>query len=496
MSEIKINKSALSIPVSFEKVEEYSHDDKRFTKVRIWMMHTGLNYNGSIFDKEVIEDALPTLEYVPIVGFISEDALGEKDFSDHRYIITKDEQGVRKKYLGTAYGVILSSNDNNAHFEERECDDGITRTFLVVDGIMWRMFEDSTNILDRDLVKSHSMECADGELGDYDGYEDEDGIFHFTKFSFRAACILGDRYEPAMANSTIEVQFSMTDFVRDLQNELCDKLTTFTKLVNEKINQGGIVKMSNTNFAQTLLEQFEDISIMVSQYEVITDRWGYEVPRYYLIDIQDNEAIVVDRNDNYRYYGFSFTVDGDKPIVDFSNGSRKKIRYENYEEGTIVPEGGFDFGKHIAEIEETAFEKVNEANAKVDTAEQAKSEAETNYNQIKTDYDEIKPKYDEYVQAEEKRLSDELNAQKDAKFAEYEDILAENADFVALKERKDEMSIDDIEKECAVLYVKVNRSKSNFSKVNTTAAVVGVMGDDDSNNGFVETKYGNIPVKR
>ena len=44
--------------------------------------------------------------------------------------LIKTENGKESKYVGSAYGVILSSEDNNAHYEERLCDDGETRTFL------------------------------------------------------------------------------------------------------------------------------------------------------------------------------------------------------------------------------------------------------------------------------------------------------------------------------------------------------------------------------
>ena len=491
MLETQVKKSALSIPVTFEKIEEYNSDDDRFIKVKIWLMHLGQNLNGSIFDKEVVDKAIPTLEYIPIVGFIEDNKFDEADFSDHRYVLTKNESGITYSYQGSAYGVILSSADNHAHFEKKVCDDGIEREFIVADGVMWDFLEDSSNIMNRDLIKDHSIELDEKSI---EGYEDEDGIFHFTKFSFRAACILGGEARPAMEGSTVEVQFTMNDFVKNLQSELNDKFTIFTKLMDKQNEQGGTGTMPNTDFTQTVFEMFQDISVTVSQYETIKDYWGDEVPRFYAIDIQDNEVIVVDRNDNYRYYGFSYILNGDKAEIDFTSGKRKKTRYEDYEEGVTIPEGGFDFGKHISNIEEVAFAKVNDANVKVENAEQAKSEAETNYTAIKADYDEIKPKYDAYVQEDEQRQADELNAQKDAKFAEYEDVLSENADFIALKERKEEISVDDIEKECAVLYVKVNRTKNSFSKTNGTSTVVGLPVDDNgADDGYVETKkYGRI----
>ena len=502
MTESKIKKSVLSFPVTFEKTEEVVNTDCRFTKVKIWLMHLGENFNGSIFEKEIVDKAISTLSYIPIVAFIEKNKAGEKDCSNHRYIITKDEKGVRRKYMGVAYGVITSSSENNAHYEERLCDDGETRTFLVVDGLLWNMFEDSSEIMNNDLIKNQSMELWD-DGSSIDGYEDEDGKFHFTDFSFRAACILGKDYEPAMINSTIEVQFTVSDFVKDIQCELNDKLTTFTKMVNEKTNQGGIETMPNTDFTQTVLQQFEDISTMVREHTTMKDRWGDSIPRYYAVDVQENEVIVVDRESGYHYFGFAFTMNGDKPEIDFASGKRKKLRYEDYVEGAEVPEGSFDFGNHITEIEDVAFAKVEDANAKVaeaenkvEVAEEAKATAETNYSQIKADYDEIKPKYDDYVKEEQARIDAELDAQKDAEFAKYETALADSAEFEALREKKSEMTVKEIEGECAILYARKSLAQANFSKSNSKPMVAAVVDNDDELEGFVSTKYGNIPVRR
>ena len=508
MSESKIKKSALSFPVMFEKVEDIEGVDGRFTKVRIWLMHLGENFNGSVFEKDAVDNAIPTLEYIPIVAFIEENKVGEKDCSNHRYIITKDEKGIRRKYIGSAYGVIMSSEDNNAHYEERLCDDGETRTFLVVDGLIWNMFEDGSEIINRDLIKNQSMELWDDGVS-IEGYEDENGLFHFTKFSFRAACILGDNYEPAMINSTVEVQFSVSDFVKNIQSELNDKFTTFTKMVNEKTNQGGIKAMSNTDFAQTVLQQFEDISTMVREHETMRDRWGDSVPRYYAVDVQENEVIVIDRESGYNYFGFAFTINGDKPEIDFTSGKRKKLRYEDYVEGTTSPEGSFSFGKHISEIEETAFAKVEEANTKVSEAESkvsefeakvsecetAKNEIEEKYNQVSAEFEEMKPKYDDYVKAEQARIEAELDAQKDAEFAKYETVLTDDVNFAALKEKKAELSVKEIESECAILYARKNLANADFSKSAETAMTAGIV-DDGAKEGFVATKYGYIKVGR
>ena len=491
----------VSLPVTFSVKNEVSDNDTRFLSVTIDVMHTGVNLNNSNFTKEVVDQCVDTIKNTPVLGFIKYDKVAqEDDFKGHEYILTKTENGIEERYIGSCYGVIPETC--NPHWYTKMCEDGIEREFLQVDALLWTKFDKAIGIMERDSEKAQSMEL---EISSIEGYEDENGIYNFTKFKFDGCCLLGSGCEPAMVSANVkvkEVNFTMSDFIKNLQSEFNDKFTQFTALVNENSNQGGVENMPNTDFAQTLLGMFEDISNLVKEYEVSTDRWGDPVPRYYLADIQENEVIVVDRHSNYNYFGFSFTVNGDKPEIDFSNGVRKKLQYTNYEEGEVIEDKGFNFGKHIEDMESVAFSKVEEANGKVEeinskfeASEQAKSEAEANYSQVKADYDEIKPKYDEYVLAEEKRQSEELNAQKEAKFAEYADDLADNADFTALKERKDELSVEDIEKECAVLFAKAVRGKKNFSNANQSQVTVEVI-DEDVNAGYVVTKYGNIHTGR
>ena len=467
------------------------------------VLHLGRNLNGSVFSQDVVDANIDTIKNTPILGFVQVKSDGEKDFKGHEYTIKRTVNGVEQVYSGSAYGVVPESYD--AQWVDKMCDDGEMRTFLRVKGLLWTKFGDSTEIVMRDIIKQHSMELYPNSI---EGHEDDNGDFVFDKFSFDGCCILSDDVQPAMINSCVEVNYSVSDFVKNLQDELNDKFAVFTKLIDKQNEQGGVKNMPEdikndemiedinpdfseqasdseenkpaSDFATTMMQQFEDISHIVSSQEIVKDKWGYDTPRYYAVDIQDNEVIVVDAKDNYNYYGIPYTIDGDKPVLDFACGTRKKVRYENYEDGVVTPAGAFSFGEHISSIKENASEKIE------------KVEAE--YLRVKSELDEIKPKYDEYVAAEAEREVAEINAAKDAKFAEYEDVLGDNAEFAAIKEKREELSVDEIEKECAVLYVKATRAaKTNFSK-NSNAAVIGVMndGDDDVIDGYVSTKYGYI----
>lgn len=498
-----VNKDIYSLPVSFSIENEVSNEDDRFIEVSIDVLHLGLNKNKSIFTKDVVNENIDTIANTPILGFVRSLSDGEKDFKGHESVLTRTIDGVEYRYIGSAYGVI--PQDCDPHWVTKHCDDGVEREFLRVRGLVWTKFSDASNILMRDIEKPHSMELYPNNI---EGHEDEDGNFVFDKFSFFGCCILGNDIEPAMENSNIVVQdvnFSVREFVSSIQSELNDKFTAFTKLVEEKDIQGGVRNMPNPDFSQTVMQQFNDISAVISSHETVKDYWGDDVARYYAVDIQDSEVIVVDRQDGYNYYSFPFTMDGDKPVIDFACKKRKKVSYQDYEDGAPVIEGAFSFGEHITAFEKVVGEKLEEADGKVADAESAKADIETSFEQVKSELDEvkseldeIKPKYEEYEAAEAQRKADEINAEKDAKFAEYEDVLADNADFAAIKEKKYELSVDEIEKECAVLYVKAARAaKSNFSKSSTSPAV-GIIEDDDDDvaDGYVNTRYGYIKKSR
>lgn len=222
--ERNVNKN---IPVIFQNLEQYEKADERFIKVKIWLMHTGENLNGSSFSKEAVELAIPSLANTPILSFIEENSSGEDDFSDHRMVLHRNDDGeLSIKYLGQAIGVI--PENNNAHWEKRVTDYGEEKEYLVVEGLMWTKWDDPIDIMNRKKVTAQSMELAD----DYTGFFDSNGIFHFETFKFFGACLLGDDVLPAMENSTVELHFSNNNMQNTIENKLQEFYTLFS-------NKGG-----------------------------------------------------------------------------------------------------------------------------------------------------------------------------------------------------------------------------------------------------------------
>jgi hypothetical protein len=89
----------------------------------------------------------------------------------------------------------------------------------------------------------------------------------------------------------------------------------------------------------------------------------------------------------------------------------------------------------------------------------------------------------------------ELDAQKDAEFAKYEEFFKDSVDFTELKEKKAEMSVKEIESELAIMFARKSLAQTNFTKVNDGVMTAGLT-DFSEKEGFVETIYGSIPVKR
>jgi hypothetical protein len=231
----KDNKLAnTNIPVTFQKINQF---DDRFVQVKIFLMHLGLNYNGSIFTKESVEMALPTLKNTPILGYIREDAIGQDDFAGHEMELVVEDGEYKFKYLGSAFGVIPETC--NPRWEKKLGDYGQELEYLVVDGLMWTKFDDAMGILNRDEMKGQSMELH----SDYDGNFDQDGNFVFTRFSFYGACMLGDGIQPAMQRATVEKMFSADQLKFEVNSMMEEFKLNHGNLENNEPKEGYTVDL-------------------------------------------------------------------------------------------------------------------------------------------------------------------------------------------------------------------------------------------------------------
>ena len=383
--ELKINST---IPLSFEKQEEI--EDSRFTKVKIWLMHTGKNLNNSIFKKEVVEDALESLSNIPIVGYITKDKNNESDFNGHEQRIVIDKDGASIEYLGRVYGIIPETN--NAQFEKKTVD-GVEREYLTCEGLLYNKFPEAVDIFERDGDKSQSMELEPSSI---EGKFNKQGVYEFSKFRFEAACVLGDGVTPAMTGSLVEkfsssslnnqFQEMLTEFNKfyttytdtkggekvdkkiellekyshldeEVLNEIKDNLDSYSlEELEDKLKSYEVTETEEENQEQPE-DQFEENETDVEEpeekvetdfaltgkqlqkeirnslyKEKYTDSWGWESNAYWYVDHDDNRIYAEDAQAG-RLVGINYSLKGDFVEIDFDSKKAVKISFVDMEEG-------------------------------------------------------------------------------------------------------------------------------------------------------------------
>jgi hypothetical protein len=485
-----LNNVITRVPIRFETIDTY--DDERFLRVKIWLMHTGENLNGSYFSKEAIETAIPTLAMTPILGFMGENSDGEEDFEGHKIGIAKKDGEWSFVYKGHAYGAIPP--DNNAQFEMRVCEDGVEREFLTCEGLVWTKFADAVDILNRDESKSQSMELAKT----YSGFLDKKTkLYNFEEFMFDGACILGADIKPAMKGASVEVNFSqdqILDEIKDMLSEfksifstrniegkggnpVDEKLLLLTQysLTREEVEAKGInfeeVSLEDLevslkefsapqpeptpepdpeptpNFSLTSEQLEKELKLCLSQNKK-EDDWGWSYQSYYFVDyIPESGELIACDCDNYTLVGLSYTMSGDKVDVDFASAKRKKIQYVDMEIPSDEPDVVF-----VAK--EYHDSKLENRESKITEFETVKSELADTKTQFETLESEV-------VSLREFKTNFEVS-EKESKLQELKDNFSVDLTEEEMQPVFEaELSLEDMEVQLFALVGK--KKKANFS---------------------------------
>lgn len=157
------------------EIMNYENINDELMRCKIRVMYSGLNYNGFNIDKAVIEKALDTIYYIPIVGEVVEYENGIS-FGDHA--ITQEEDG--SFVCNTIpFGVVAGKEDNCIEWEEV---DG--KEYLTCIGYLWRRYDLVEKFESQDFYQS--MEIAINKSRKKRGKN----IVDILDFNFSALCIL------------------------------------------------------------------------------------------------------------------------------------------------------------------------------------------------------------------------------------------------------------------------------------------------------------------
>ena len=191
-----------SIPSTFELSNEIALNNPNFHLVKVRIMSSGENYNGSSFTINSLNNAKNGVAYSPILANVVKDENEEYDFGGHdiNYTTKIDYEGnvtFEEEYIEKPVGVFLN-NSTEIKFDEEN-----SVNYIQAYGIIWDTYSKTIDILRRDGVKDVSVEieCLQGEMRD-------DGYFEIQEYNILGTTLLGGDNLPAIEGSKIEMCFS------------------------------------------------------------------------------------------------------------------------------------------------------------------------------------------------------------------------------------------------------------------------------------------------
>lgn len=279
------------IEITFKaKIKPVKPINDQLTLCKCYVMALGKNVNKTIISKEAVDDALPTLFNIPVVGHLYMDEDGVIRLGGHDIILEKDADGKYKFTSVTVpYGTV--PQQDNVHYEEVEEADGTKNTYLVADIILWtgRYPELLDARYDEDIYFAQSMEILPS-----DTKKTPEGL-EVNKFQFSALCLLGKSDDatknvvPCFKSARVEpYKFSDEGNWLELFTEFKEQLAKSYSAVD--VVKGG-KKALNTETIKKILLEFGLAEDTVLSFEVAEEMTEDELrEKIKELYSQDNQA--------------------------------------------------------------------------------------------------------------------------------------------------------------------------------------------------------------
>ncbi|MDU3410091.1 hypothetical protein [Clostridium sp.] len=249
-----------SFSSNFDKVND------EFVKCTVSVMSESQIANGTKFTKEAIDNALPTLNYAPVIGYYKGD-----DFSDHgiEYKISND--GFEEIINTIPFGVCIKDSQR---FEKIMKENGEYEEYLVVDCYLWSRYADAINkVKENKCNQSMEVNVLNGNW--------QDTYFEVTDFNYSALCILSESVAPAFSLAKIRTsdKFSKDDF-KACYSEMTVALNKFlnfeeggNELQENEIKDEEIIdeKVEMEEIAEETTEEAQEETVVEETSEEVED---------------------------------------------------------------------------------------------------------------------------------------------------------------------------------------------------------------------------------
>lgn len=280
---------------------------------------------------------------------------------------------------------------------------------------------------------------SDKEKGDTKPMNENEKNTTVTENAVAEGAVENPKIEtPAAENTATETGSEAAHAENAASEEGAENATTEASAENTAPAEEG-EPAASSEFTLTANQLRDEIYNALLKVQV-PSRWDNDcmIPKYWLTDIQDSEVIVTDSG-TYQLMGIPYSMNGDNVVLEYENIKRKKVIYEDWDNGDVMPGLVTMFSAltdKLVELSDSFTKAANEVS-------------------------EIKPKLEAYQQAEAEAIAAADKAKRDELFSVMDEKLGANAEYAALKENK-EISYADLETKC---YALVGRQTTEFSYV-------------------------------
>lgn len=283
---------------------------------------------------------------------------------------------------------------------------------------------------------------SDEEKGDIPPMNENEKNTAVTENAVAEGAVENSEVETTTAeNAATETESEAVSTENAASEEGAENTTTETSAENAASVEEG-EPAASSEFTLTANQLRDEVYNALLEIQV-PSRWDPEcmIPKYWLTDIQGNEVIVTDSG-TYQLMGIPYSMNGDNVVLEYENIKRKKVIYEDWDNGDVMPGLITMFSAltdKLVELSDSFTKATNEVS-------------------------EIKPKLEAYQQAEAEAVAAAEKAKRDELFSIMDEKLGANAEYTALKENT-EITYAELETKC---YALVGRQSAEFSYVPTT----------------------------
>ena len=349
------------------KISNFEFDEGRFVKCSLDVCHDGGNYNGSWFDKDVIERcAYKSLAYTPILANVYYDEdweeylVGGHDM-DIELIEDKNGFDIDVFYLERPVGFVPPDTPIEMVYNP---EDG--KNHLKAYCVIWKKYsEQLLNIMEEcngELSVSMEIEALDTQVSQ------ETGDVIINDFVFQGITILGTCNPPAMQgakiktfsknNIKIEIEQMIKEYSADKGGEIMEENKKFEDEVVEEVQEQPVEE-----------ETVEEVEDEVQETEEVEEQVEEEQPTEEIQEVVEestdeysllqNKYAELEASFNQLKEEYSMLESKLNSMQDYEELKAFKEQYDRAEYESEVEEVAQMFGLKAEEVEELKSKALN-----------------------------------------------------------------------------------------------------------------------------------------